>query len=345
MNPTPASRTSKSSKSAGGKAGAGAAAGTVSSREVVPAPVVLVSGPEEYLAQRAKQRLRTLVRSQQPDVELTLMDASAYGAGELAMTASPSLFGEAKLIEVSGLAQMSDDFLTDALTYLRSPAEDTTLVLHHAGGVRGKKLLDAVKASGAPVVDCQAMKKDSDKLDFVRREFKDARRSLDAGAAQALVAAVGSSLPDLAAACAQLISDTTGSITEETVDKYYGGRVEATGFKVADAAVSGRGSQALATLRHALATGLDPVPIVAVLALKLRQIAKVKGASVTAKDLGMAPWQFDQARKEARNWDSESLARCIRLLAETDAQVKGAAKDPEYAVEHAVTVIAASAGR
>jgi DNA polymerase-3 subunit delta len=32
------------------------------------------------------------------------------------------------------------------------------------------------------------------------------------------------------------------------------------------------------------------------------------------------------------------------MLAETDAQVKGAARDPEYAVERAVTVIAASAG-
>ncbi|NKX49312.1 DNA polymerase III subunit delta [Arthrobacter deserti] len=314
-------------------------------REVEPAPIVLVSGPEEYLAQRARQRLRALVREQQPDVELTLMDASSYGPGELTMAASPSLFGESKLIEVSSVAQMSDDSLTDALAYVRPPAEDTILVLHHSGGVRGKKLLDAVKAAGAPVVDCQALKKDSDKLDFVRREFKDARRSVDPAAAQALVAAVGSSLPDLAAACAQLMSDTTGSITEETVDKYYGGRVEATGFKVADAAVSGRGSQALATLRHGLATGLDPVPIVAVLALKLRQIAKVKGASVTARDLGMAPWQFDQARKEPRHWDSEQLARCIRLLAETDAQVKGAAKDPEYAVEHAVTIIAASAGR
>ncbi|MFD1214133.1 DNA polymerase III subunit delta [Arthrobacter sp. GCM10027362] len=343
MNPTPASRTSKAKASGAGKTAAGA--GTVSWREVEPAPIVLVSGPEDYLAQRAKQRLRALVRAQQPDVELTLMDAAGYAPGELAMTASPSLFGESKLIEVSSVAQMNDEFLKDALAYVQSPAEDAILVLHHAGGVRGKKLLDAVRASGAPVVDCQALKKDSDKLDFVRREFKDARRSIDAGAAQALVAAVGSSLPDLAAACAQLIADTTGSITEEAVDKYYGGRVEATGFKVADAAVSGRGDLALAALRHALATGLDPVPIVAVLALKLRQIAKVKGASVTAKDLGMAPWQFDQARKEARYWDPESLARCIRLLAETDAQVKGSAKDPQYAVERAVTVIAASAGR
>ncbi|AUI52579.1 DNA polymerase III subunit delta [Arthrobacter crystallopoietes] len=334
MNPPPA-RPAAGSKTAGR---------TVSWREVEPAPVVLISGPEEYLAHRARDRIRSLTRGIHPDVELTTLEAASYASGQLTMIASPSLFGESKLVEVDGVAQMNDEFLADALVYLQAPAEDVTLVLHHSGGVRGKKLLDAIKASGAPVVDCQAMKKDSDKLDFVRREFKAARRGLDPAAGQALVSAVGASLPDLAAACAQLISDVQGTVTEETVEKYYGGRVEATGFKVADAAVSGRGAVALSTLRHALATGVDPVPIVAVLAMKLRQIAKVKGASVSAKDAGLAPWQFDQARKDARNWDSAALAACIQMLAETDAQVKGAARDPEYAVERAVTVIAASVG-
>jgi len=318
---------------------------TVSWREVEPAEVVLLSGPEEYLAHRAKDRIRSLVRGVHPDVELTTLEASSYSSGQLTMIASPSLFGEAKLVEVSAAAQMNDEFLADVLAYLKSPSEDVTLVIHHSGGVRGKKLLDAIKAGGAPVVDCQALKKDSEKLDFVRSEFKAARKGLEPAAGQALVAAVGASLPDLAAACAQLISDTQGTVTESVVDQYYGGRVEATGFKVADAAISGRGAAALGMLRHALATGLDPVPIVAVLAMKLRQIAKVKSASVSAKDAGLAPWQFDQARKEARAWDSANLAKCIRLLAETDAQVKGAGRDPEYAVEHAVQVIAASVAR
>jgi DNA polymerase III subunit delta len=335
VNPPAGTRSSAAKKSAA----------TVSWREVEPSAVVLISGPEDYLAHRAKERIRAVLRGRQPDLELTQLEASSYTAGELTMLASPSLFGEAKLIEASSLAQMNDEFLTDTLAYLSAPADDVWLVLHHGGGTRGKKLLDAVKASGAPVVDCQALKKDSDKLDFVRQEFKAARRAIEPAAAQALVAAVGSSLPDLAAACSQLISDAESAVTEETVEKYYGGRVEATGFKVADAAISGRGAAALASLRHALATGVDPVPIVAVLAMKLRQIAKVKSASASARELGMAPWQFDQARRDARLWEPDALARCIQVLAETDAQVKGEGRDPEYAVERAVTLIATSARR
>nr|WP_269439171.1 DNA polymerase III subunit delta [Arthrobacter sp. zg-Y820] len=310
----------------------------------------MLSGPEDYLAGRAMERIRAALRQDRPDTELVRLDAAAYDAGELTLQSSPSLFGEAKLIEVSNLATMNEDFLTDTLAYLSDPAPDAVLVMHHGGGNRGKKLLDAVKSAGAAVVECQPFKKDAEKLDFVSQEFKAARRRIDPVASRALVAAVGSKLADLAAACRQLINDASGEISEELVEKYYGGRVEATAFKVADAALAGRGGQALSMLRHALDTGVDPVPLVGALAMKVRAVAKVanlRGSSASmAKELGMAPWQVDQARRDAQHWSQESLIKAVQVLAEADAQVKGAGRDPVYAVEHAVTVISlAAAGR
>lgn len=345
MNPAVPSAKRSTSKPAGKSAGK-----TVSWREVEPAPVVLLSGPEDYLAGRAMQRIRTTLRQNQPDTELVRIDAATYAAGELMLHSSPSLFGEAKIIEASNLATMNEEFLLDTLAYLTDPAPDAVLVLHHGGGNRGKKLLDAVKAAGAPVVDCQPFKKDTEKLEFVAVEFKAARRRIEPAASRALVAAVGSKLADLAAACRQLIDDSSGEITEELVEKYYGGRVEATAFKVADAALAGRGGQALSMLRHALDTGVDPVPLVGALAMKVRAVAKVanlRGSSASmAKELGMAPWQVDQARRDAQHWSQEGLIKAIQALAEADAQVKGAGRDPVYAVEHAVTVISlAAAGR
>ena len=107
---------------------------------------------------------------------------------------------------------------------------------------------------------------------------------------------------ELASACSQLVADTTGVIDEDLVTRYHGGKVEATGFRVADAAVAGQPGEALRLLRHAIATGVDPVPIVAVLAQQLRQLVKVgaagRGRSADiARDLGMAPWQVDKARR------------------------------------------------
>ncbi|MEE1621149.1 DNA polymerase III subunit delta [Zafaria sp. J156] len=318
-------------------------------RSAAPAPVVLLLGPEEYIAGRAFDAIRSRLLADEPATETTRFDASGYERGQLLLAASPSLFGESKAVEVRALAAMSDDFLQDALEYLKQPADDVTLVMHHAGGNRGKKLLDALKAARVPIVECQPLKKDAEKLEFVSTEFSAARRRIHPEAARALVAAVGSDLAELGAACSQLVQDTSGDVDQDTVDRYFGGRVEATGFKVADAALTGRGALALGTLRHALATGTDPVPIIAALAMKLRQVAKVAGqrkpVGQLAKELGMAPWQVQQAQEQAQYWSHDELVSCLRLVAEADAQVKGASRDPEYAVERAVTGIALAARR
>jgi len=318
-------------------------------RDVPLAPVVLLFGPEEFIASRALDGLRRKLRDQNQELEITTLDAATYSAGTLGMVASPSLFSEPKLIEASNLSSMSDDFLADALAYLSDPAPDVTLTLMHGGGTRGKRLLDALKAAGVPRVDCLALKKDQEKSAFVTAEFQLARRRIDGQAVRALVAAVGANLSELAAACQQLIADTTGMVDSDAVDKYYGGRVEATAFRVADAALAGNAPVALSSLRHALATGVDPVPLVAALAMKVRQVAKVHSARGSSaqlgRDLGMAPWQVDAARRDAGHWTAEGLAAAIQALAEADAQVKGAARDPLYAVERAVTLIATSARR
>jgi DNA polymerase III subunit delta len=315
-------------------------------RDVTPAAIVLITGPEEYLGIRAMDRVRAAVRAAAPDVEVSRINAAAYEAGTLLMQVSPSLFGESKLIEVEAVESMNDAFLADALAYLGIPEPDAVLVLRHGGGVRGKKLLDAIKKGGWPVVDCQPLKKDADKVGFVAAEFKGAGRRIEQEAVQALVNAVGANLSELAAACSQLIADAGTTVTTDIVDRYYGGRIEATAFKVADAAMAGNGPLALSTLRHALATGADPVPLVAALAAKLRTVARVAGASGSsaqiAADLGMQPWLVEQAQREVRRWTPEGLVRSIQATAEADAQVKGLSRDPVYAVEHAVTVIAMS---
>ena len=149
---------------------------------------------------------------------------------------------------------------------------------------------------------------------------------------------------ELAAACQQLIDDTTGVIDEKVVMTYHGGKVEATGFRVADAAMLGDTGEALRLLRHAIAVGVDPVPIVAVLAQQVRQLIKVgsagRGRSAdVARDVGMAPWQVDKARRALGGWTAEGLAVCVQAIAAADFEVKGGGRDPVYAVERVVLTI------
>jgi len=314
-------------------------------QDVRPAPVVLISGTESLLADRALRQLREAMRAEDPELEVSDISADLYVPGELITLASPSLFGEPRLIRVTAVEKCTDAFLADALAYLGNPADDTCVALRHAGGVRGKRLLDAIRSGtgrGAEVV-CAELKKDSEKFDFASAEFSIARRRITPGALRALVSAFSADLAELASACQQLLSDTTDEITEATVDRYYAGRVETNAFSVADAAIAGRHGDALALMRHALASGADPVPMLAAFAAKIRTMAKVNGvrgsSSQIAQTFGLAPWQVDRARRDVQGWTDEGLGRAIELLADTDARIKGASRDPVFALERMIGVI------
>ncbi|PZQ88297.1 MAG: DNA polymerase III subunit delta [Leifsonia xyli] len=313
---------------------------------VEPAPVVLVTGPEELLAERAIRAVREKMRDADPSLEVSDIDAGQYAPGELLTLASPSLFGEPRLIRVSQVEKCTDAFLEETLSYLAAPADDTVLVLRHGGGMRGKKLLDGIRGGlgGGIEVVCAELKRDSDKLDFAAAEFRSAQRKATPGAVRALVSAFTDDLAELAAACRQLVSDTDGDITEAVVERYYAGRSEVTAFAVADAAIAGRPGEALGLMRHALASGSDPVPMVAAFAMKVRTMAKLAGARGSSNDLarqfGLQAWQVDRARRDLQGWTDEGLARAIQALATADAQVKGAGRDPVFALERMIGVIA-----
>lgn len=314
-------------------------------RQIRPAPIVLVSGTEGFLADRAIRQLRDVLRAEDPSLEVSDLEADGYVPGELISLASPSLFNERRLIRVENVEKCTDAFLTEALRYLEYPADDTYVVLRHAGGVRGKKLLDAIRSGqgGAIEVVCAELKKDTDKLDFAAAEFSDAGRRVTASALRALVTAFSDDLAELASACQQLLEDESDEITEVTVEKYYSGRVETNAFKVADAAIAGRRGEALVLLRHAISSGADPVPMVAAFATKLRTMAKLSGARGSsmqlAQQFGIAPWQVDRAKRDLQGWSEAGLGRSIELLAETDAQVKGGGRDPVFALERMVGMI------
>ncbi|MFN8086151.1 MAG: DNA polymerase III subunit delta [Microbacterium sp.] len=322
----------------------------ISWRQPQPAPIVLVSGPEEVCAERAIAGIRDFLRTEDASLEVSDLRADDYASGSLLALTSPSLFGEPRLVRVSGVEKCSDSFLTEALAYLDAPQDGATVVLRHTGSsVRGKKLLDAIRAGQGSGIEiaCPAVKRDSDRFDFAAGEFQSAHRKIAPLALRGLVGAFADDLTELAAACQQLIADVPGDITEQIVERYYGGRVETSAFTVADTAIAGRYGDALVALRHALASGADPVPLVAAIASKLRTMARVAGsrepARALAARLGMKDWQIDRARRDLTGWNETSLGMAIQAAARADAEVKGASRDPVFAVERLVTVIATRA--
>ncbi len=125
--------------------------------------------------------MRDYLRAEDPSLEVSDLRADDYTPGALLAVTSPSLFAEPRLVRVSGVEKCSDAFLAEAVSYLAFPQEGATVILRHTGAtVRGKKLLDAVRAGegGGVEIACPAIKRDSDRFDFAAGEFQTAKKRI-----------------------------------------------------------------------------------------------------------------------------------------------------------------------
>lgn len=309
--------------------------------ELDVAPIVLLKSEEPVFADRATDLLKTKLREADPNTAFTTLEVGQYRSGELAALTSPSLFGEARAVIVPALETTNAIFQDEILEYASMPEIDTCVILRHNGGARGKKLLDGLAKAKVPTAEIPAVKKASDKARAVSDEVRRQGRKMTNDAVGALVDALGSDLRELLAGTTQLLADVEGTIQEEHVHTYFSGRIEATGFNVADALIAGQTGRAIELARHAMATGTSPVAIVSAIAMKLRAMAQVLGSrsSRLGVKLQMAPWQADRAKKDLRNWSAEAIGRSIELIAQADAEVKGQSRDPQFAVERGIVEI------
>ena len=312
--------------------------------------LVLVQGAEGLLADRAISK----IIASKPGAQVITLSADEIESGVITDSLAPSLFADARVVVIKEIQDLTSDCSDEVGDYLENPDENSTLVLWHKGGVKGKALVDKIKKAKAEVIVVEVIKKDSEKSDFIRSEFKRLGRKVSTEAVSALIDSLGSDLQELSAACSQLASDVAFSkiIDEDDVKAYQQGRVESTGFDVADAALDGKTGIALINLRNALATGTDPVLIVSALASSLRTLAKVSGHSSSSKSfelasiLALPPWQIDKARRQLTGWSEIGLTKAVIAIANADADIKGAASDPIYALERAImTVCSARSGR
>ena len=310
--------------------------------------LVLIQGAESLLADRAISQIIAATKSAQ----VTSFSADELEVGAITDSLAPSLFSDSRVVVIKDIQDLVAECSDEIANYLENLDETLTLVLWHKGGVKGKGLVDKIKKANPELIAAEAIKKESEKSEFVRSEFKRLNRKVSTEAVQALIDALGTDLRELSAACSQLASDVALQkvIDENDVSDYQQGRVESTGFDVADAALDGKTAIALINLRNALATGTDPVLIVSALASSLRTLAKVSGASNGVKSfelastLALPPWQIDKARRQLTGWSEKGLIKAVVAIASADADIKGAAADPVYALERAIMTVCSARG-
>lgn len=312
-------------------------------------PILLIHGGESVLADRALAEALAL----RADFERTVLDGSGLELGRYGEAVAPSLFADKRVVVIKDLQDVVSEVQEEIESLFDHIDVNLHLIFIHKGGVKGKGLLDKIKKLKPDIVTCEPMKKASDKEEFVRQEFSRHGRKISSGAVTALVDATGSDMRELAAACSQISFDTNAGkavIDEDDIAKYYQGRIEATGFDVADATLAGNPTAALIALRNALDSGTDPIMIVSALTSSIRTLAKVSGAPRNANafqlagSLGLAPWQIDKARRQLSKWSPALIAFSVQELSKADVAIKGAEADPLYALERSVVSIATKVG-
>jgi DNA polymerase-3 subunit delta len=315
-----------------------------------PHPVYLVVGDDELLVARGVADAVAAARAADPQAEVREYQAAGLAPGELAEMLSPSLFGGRRVAVIHNGQDAKKDLAAAVVRYARAADPEATLVVTHGGGPKGKGFADELRQAGATVVPAAKLTRHRDRIDFVRTEVRRLKGSCPEDAAEALLAAVGNDLRELAAACAQLVADTGGRLTADTISRYYRGRAEVSGFTVADAAMVGDVGGALEALRWALHVGVDPVPIADALADGVRTVARVASAGrgspyQLASQLGMPAWKVERAQRQSRGWTADGLITAMQAAATCNAEVKGGADDRAYALERAVFAMAAARAR
>ncbi len=305
--------------------------------------VTLVTGPEEFLGERAVQAVRAQVRRHDADAELSETDAATLTMAVLGDLAAPSLFSSIRCVVVRRLEELPEESVPGLLAYAAAPADDVALVLAHGGGQKGSGVLTRLRKLERVVEVRSASPRPSELPGFVGQELRGHGARIEPDAAEFLVQAVGQDLRSLAAAAHQLASDFEGTtLTTEIVKRYFGGRAEAKSFAVADHALYGQAAKALEELRWALERGTAPVLVTSALAGSLRGLARFMGAprgmrgNDLAREVGVPPWKIDVLRRQSHGWDADGVGRAIRSVARADADVKGQASDPAYALEKMV---------
>ncbi|HZU49918.1 MAG TPA: DNA polymerase III subunit delta [Mycobacterium sp.] len=309
-------------------------------------PLHLVLGDEELLVERAVAAILRSVREHAgtDDVPVSRVRAGDVDAYELAELLSPSLFADERVVVLEAAGEAGKDAATLIATAAADIPPATVLVVVHSGGGRAKSLANQLRDLGAEVHPCARIIKASERVDFVRGEFRSLNMRVDDDTVTALLDAVGSDVRELASACSQLVADTGGQVDVVAVRRYHSGKAEVKGFDIADKAVTGDLAGAAEALRWAMMRGEPHVVLADALAEAVHTIARVGPLSGDpyrlAAELGMPPWRVQKAQRQARRWSRDTVATAIKLVAALNADVKGAAADADYALEAAVRKVA-----
>jgi DNA polymerase III subunit delta len=310
------------------------------------APVTLVLGEEELLAERAVSDAVDAAR-EELGAETTVEEVhgGALPDGFAMGLATASLFGGGRVVVVQEADSLDAAGRHAVLAMARDPSPTTVIVLRAEGvGRQAKFFKDLQEHANVVTV---ARLKPSERSSWLRAEVRRLGRKADDGLVAALVDTVGQDLRELAGAVAKLhvAVPPPAPLQARHVTEFLTKTADRRGYELTDAILAGEPATALSYLEALYAQGEEPIALLGVLARQLRNVLFVSeraGAppGEVAQALGLRDWQVRKLASQARRFHPSVLRRALDLVAETDAQIRNGTPSPSVALELVVARIA-----
>jgi DNA polymerase-3 subunit delta len=328
----------------------------------VNSPLYLLKGSDEVLLGTASSELiDRLIGSGDRTELLDTFSGDDYLMSQVIMAATTmSMFGE-RVVVARNCARFSADELAPVLAYLENPAPESTVVLIWekavAPGTRTsplpKKLSQAIKDAGGEIHDC-GLPGGKGRSMWVDDQLDASAVCLTSAAKRVLIEQLGEDLSRLDGILTVLEATFgTEEIGPEELEPYLGNAGAVPPWELTDAIDGGRVAEAVEKLQRVLAGGeRHPLQVMVTLQTHVERMLRLDGSGVrdekqAAALLGMKGSTFPakKALAQSRKLGPVKLARCIKLVAATDVDLRGRTDQPgELLLETLVARLASLSG-
>jgi DNA polymerase-3 subunit delta len=324
-----------------------------------PRPVTAIWGDESFLRRQTLLKLREAVLGREEgDFSFTAFEGdNAELRVVLDELATVAMFGGVKRLVV---VEQADNFVSrhrqQLEDYVLRPSRTGVLVLDLDSFPANTRLHKLIAADGL-AIDCGTpaeARLTKWLVDWAREPHN---LLLSAAAADALVELIGSELGLLDQELAKL-AVTLGEgkrITPELVVRYVGGWRAKTAWEMLDAALDGKVPEAMQQIERLLASGEQPVGILAQISASLRRFAAATRLVLQAEaagrrialaqaleQAGVKPFVMQKAERQLRRLGRNRGAQIYQWLLDADLDLKGdSAMPPRLILERLVLRLAA----
>ncbi len=325
-----------------------------------PRPVSAIYGDESFLRRQSLLKLREAVLGREEgDFSFTAFDGdNAELRDVLDELATVAMFGGVKRLV---LVEQADNFVSlhrqQLEDYVLRPSRTSVLVLDLDSFPANTRLYKLISADGLAIECSTPAEARLAKwlIDWARQPHN---LLLSPAAADTLVELVGSELGLLDQELAKLaITLVDGKrITPELVARYVGGWRAKTAWEMLDAALDGNVPEAMQQIERLLASGEQPVGILAQISASLRRFAAATRLVLQAEAVGrrialsqalehtgVKTFFLQKAERQLRRLGRNRGAQLYHWLLQADVDLKGdSAMPPRLILERLVLRLAAS---